>query len=145
MAGRKTGNAKNCASLEAHVVWQGDRLAGGQSNVLGGRSEGALPLAVPRPDALADSVIGDVIAHGLDHACAVTVRNDLGERWPGHARASACTHLDVGRVGSGRVEPDQHFAARRRGIGNVLKCQHVARRAESFVSDCAHVFLQGRS
>ena len=69
MAGRKTGNAKNCAGpLEAHVVWQGDRLAGRQSNVLGGRSEGALPLAVPRPNALADSVIGDVIAHGFDHA-----------------------------------------------------------------------------
>ena len=73
-------------------VRQLHRLRGGQHDVFGRGAERALPLPVPDPHPLADTRVGDALAHRVDLARAVAVRDDARKRDLAR-RAGAVLHV----------------------------------------------------
>ena len=67
MRGCERGDAKTGARFKA-MIFERHGLSGGQGDILGAGAKGALPLAVPDPDPLADAGRRDACADGLNHA-----------------------------------------------------------------------------
>ena len=135
-------DAEAGAGIERRVVRQRHRLDRRQGDVFRRRAEGALPLAVPDPDPLADAAAIDALAHRLDRAGAVAVRDDARE---GHGPGAA-PGLPVGRVDARGGDADQHLARAGGGGGQLAMGQDLGP-AVAVVPDGFHgsvSFVAGR-
>ena len=131
------GDAKAGGSVKAHVIGQRDGLRLRQGDMGRGSAEGALPLPVPDPDALAHAGLVHTVAHGLDHAGTIAMRDHCLEGGMGHAGAPA-SGFHIGGVHPRHGQPHQHLA-RSGGRGwHLGQGQHVACFAKGGIGDCAH-------
>src|SRR5262249_15658650 len=99
-----------------------------------------LPLRVPDPDALARALRRDAVAHHLDHARAVAVRDDPGK---GDLAGAALAVFHVGWIDAGGLELDAALAGPRNRRVHIAHLEHVAGRAVSFVERRTHSTTPG--
>ena len=92
---RQARNAKCCAGVKAHTLGQGHGLSRRQGDILSRSAMGALPLAVPDPDPLADARGVNTVADRLNHAGAVGVGDDSIKGGLGHAGSRAGAGLGI--------------------------------------------------
>src|SRR6185437_8151690 len=99
-------------------------------------AEGAFPLPVPHPHAFADARGRNAVAHGIDDAGAVALRDDARE---GDLARQSLARFDVGRIDARGRELDAHLAAAGLRCVDVLDAHHIARRTVRFVKGRLHL------
>jgi hypothetical protein len=129
------GNAEARARVHRCFRRQRHRLLGRERYVFGGGAEGAPPLSVPDPDLLAHARRWYAVAHRIDLAGAVGVRNDSRE---GDLAGDAGAALHVRGVDAGGRQPHPHLTragARRFDLGDA---QHRAGGSVGLVISSTH-------
>lgn len=136
MDGGEERDSKAGADVEADIVRKQHGLLGRQGYILGGRTEGPLPLAVPDPDAFADPTLRDAVSDGVNHAGAVAVGHHERGR---HGAKSVNPGLPVGRIDAARHQPDADFSGPRHGGLEFAELEHVARASLASIEGCTHL------
>ena len=135
MGGGHRGDAEAGAFGKARVVGELDRERLRQGDVFRGGAEGALPLAVPGPDALADPARRDAAADRVDDPGRIAVGNDARKR---DFAGASLARLHVGGIDPGGRDPHADLAWAGGGRLDLADPQHVPGGTVRFVIGSAH-------
>ena len=126
----KPRNAKAGRGFKGDIIGQCNSLILRQHDMGCGGAEGPLPLTVPDPDALADTIGVDAVTDRFDDAGTVAVRNHPVIGWPGHTGATS-PGFHIRWIYPRICQTYQNLAFCRAGGRHFLHAQHVFGFAEA--------------
>src|SRR5207247_5932491 len=99
-------------------------------------TEWAVGLRPVQPHTLTNSTGVHAVAHGVDYAGTIAVRNDARELHPVSEPVAA--FLGVARVHARESKPDADLAVTWLRVGHLADLEHLRRRSRPLVPSCEH-------